>query len=395
MDLNPRVVVTGAAADSCCGVGSEVFWHRLCNGTSATVENGSRTRCSFVPIDTASCHKRKIRTDHAFAVRLTTAIQHDLGQFLDGLQTEEREHVGVALGSAYGHLRSYFAYYQTGTEKGYQFVNPRHFPFTAPNFCTVEVNNVYSLWGSSTTVGSGLSAGLEAVGYATAAIRGGQESAMLAGGLDELNDYNQHRLQAAGLCSLSGVVRPFSPNRDGTVAGEGLAVLLLQSEEEARRSRRKPLAEICGYAGGCGVHWTDSNACRKAVRVIHQALTAAGLECSDIDVVFPSANGTIAGDAFELVLLHELFGKDLPSILVCPVKAFVGECFAASGVLQCLGAVYAVGRAPEGPSSYVSWPCDGTELRVAERIQRRSTALVYSAGYDGTFSALVVRRLAV
>jgi len=395
MNVDPRVVVTGAAADSCCGLGSEVFWERLSNGTSVNAEERSGTLRRFTPSGVVSCRKRKIRADHPFAARLTDAIQHDLGQFLEGLETEEKERVGVALGSAYGHLRSYFAYYQTGTEKGYRFVNPRHFPFTAPNYCTVEVNDVYSLWGSSTTIGSGLSAGLEAIGYATAAIRRGQESAMLAGGMDELNDYNQHRLQAAGLCSSSGVVRPFAPNRDGTVAGEGIGVLLLQSEEEARRSGRQPLAEICGYAGGCGVHWTDGNACRKAVRVIRQALTAAGLECSDVDVIFPSANGTITGDAFELALLCELFGKDLPSILVCPVKALVGECFAASGVLQCLGAVYAVGRAPEGLSSYVSSPCDGTELRIAERIHRRSTALVYSAGYDGTFSALVVRRLAV
>lgn len=392
MEPGSRVVVTGAAAYTCCGLGCEAFWSRLRAGIGVGGEAPGEAARRFTPLDTTACDNRKIKSDHRLAARVLAAIDHDLGGFLAGLTAEDKEHMGVALGSAYGHLSSYFAYYQTGTEEGYQFVNPRDFPSTLPNFCTVEVNHAYSLWGSSTTVGTGLTAGLEVIGYAAAAIRRGEERLMLAGGLDELTDYNENVLRATGLHSPSSCILPFAANRDGTIPGEGVAVLLLQSAEAAQASGRDPLAEVCGTASASGVRWDAPGARAKAGRVIHQALAAAGLEASDVGAVFPSANGSVEGDEFEAALLRELFGKQLPSILVCPIKTVTGECFAASGPLQCLAAVYAVALAPDGPGGATGLLNNGTDLWLAEQISRQSTALVYSAGYDGTFAALVVRR---
>src|SRR5437660_2616924 len=392
MGPRSRVVVTGAAAFSCCGFGAEAFWRLLRDSTAVNGNVGGGILRRFTPLEIAPSNDPKVKSDHPLAARLLAAIEHDLGQFLKGLKPDEKESVGVVLGSAYGHLDSYLSYYQMGTEQGYQFVNPRHFPSTLPNFCTCEVNNAYSLWGSSTTVASGLTAGLEAIEYAAAAVERGEERAILAGGLDVITDYNQETLEAAGLRSPSGVVRPFAPDRDGTVPGEGLAVLLLQSEEGARRTGRRPLAEICGFASAHGIRWKDPSAPSRAAKTVRQALAAAALDSNDVDAVFPSANGSIEGDEFEFFLLQEVFDKQLPSVLLCPIKAAIGECFAASGVLQSLGAVYAVGLAPEGPSSDIGLPFNGTELRLAQQLGRRSAALVYSSGYDGTFSALVVCR---
>ncbi len=392
MDVRFRVVVTGAAAYTCCGLGSKAFWSRLQAGIGGNGSTPSVALRRFAPLDAPVGNQRRIKTDQRLAARLLAAIEHDLGPFLEGRPAGEKESMGVALGSAYGHLGSYFDYYQTGTEQGYQFVNPRHFPSTLPNSCTVEVNNAYSLWGSSTTVGSGLAAGLEAIGYATEAIGRGEEQGMLAGGLDELNGYSQHVLEAAGLRSPSDSVRPFAPDRDGTVPGEGVAILLLQSREAARDSGRDALAEICGTASGGGVHWNDPGAPAKAARMVHQALAASGLVAGEVNVIFPSASGSVAGDEFELALLEKIFGEGLGSKVVCPIKRVTGECFAASGALQCLAAVYAVSRAPEESRAPARSPRNGSELKLAEELGRCSTALVYSAGYDGTFSALVVRR---
>src|SRR5713101_1427896 len=268
MDPGLRVVVTGGAAYTCCGLGTEIFWNSLRGRFGANDDPQGNASRRTPPPGTLRGHSRSIKTDYPLAMHLLAAIEHDLGKFLEKLTAEEREHVGVALGSAYAHLGPYFAYYQTGTERGYQFVNPRHFPTTLPNFFAVEVNDAYSLWGSSTTVGSGLAAGLEAIGYAAASIKQGQETAMLAGGLDELNDFNQHLLKATRLRSASGLVRPFATDRDGTVPGEAVAVLLLQTEQSARASQRKPLAEVCGTASAKRVFWDSPLAQRKAVEAI-------------------------------------------------------------------------------------------------------------------------------
>jgi len=50
-----------------------------------------------------------------------------------------------------------------------------------------------------------------------------------------------------------------------------------------------------------------------------------------------------------------------------------------------------VSSTPEGPLFGVRLARNGDELQWVERVRPISTALVYSAGYDGTFSALVVR----
>src|SRR2546422_8515853 len=244
MDPGLRVVVTGAAAYTVCGLGKEAFWSRLRGGIGANDDLQGEVSPRTPPPETLLGHRRRIKTDHPLAMRLLAAIKHDLGQFLEEFTAEEREHVGVALGSAYAHLGSYFAYYQTGTERGYQFVNPRHFPSTLPNFFAVEVNDAYSLWGSSTTVGSGLAAGLEAIGYAVASIKQGQETAMLAGGLDEVNDFNQHLLEATRLRSASGLVRPLATDRGGTVPGEAAAGLLVQDRQVGRPFPPEPVGEM-------------------------------------------------------------------------------------------------------------------------------------------------------
>jgi len=383
------VVVTGAAAYTSCGLGTAAFWNRLRGGINGDPPSGASRRAA--PPETLLRNDRKIKMDHPLASHLLAAIEHNLGQFLEELTAEEKEHVGVALGSAYAHLSSYFAYYQTGTEQGYQLVNPRHFPSTMPNFFTVEVNNAYSLWGSSTTVGSGLAAGLEAVGYAVAAIERREETAMLAGGLEELNDCNQHLLEVAGLLSPSSSVRPFAEDRDGTALGEGVGVLLLQTEESSHASRRKPLAQICGSASARRVFRDSGQGRARAVEAIRQTFKAARVRAGDIDAIFPSANGSIQGDEFERALLRDVFGEQLESVLICPVKHITGECFAASGPLQCVAAVYAVSSTPEGPLLGVRLVRNRDEPQWVERVRPISTALVYSAGYDGTFSALLVR----
>lgn len=390
MGQHSCIVVTGAAAYTCWGVGCEVFWSRLRAGFGGNSEASAQASRCFGPLDLSAYPK--IRTNYALAARLLAAIEEDLGEFLSGLATDERENVGVALGSAYGHLNAYFNYYQIGTEQGYQLVNPRQFPETAPNFCTAEINNTYSLWGSSTAIGSGLGAGLEAIGYAATAIARGDERMMLAGGADELNEYNQKALERVGCRSPSGSVRPFASDRDGTVPGEAAAVLLLQSLEGAQAAGRKPLAEVCGCTSVRGVHWDAPEARARAAKAIQGALELAGVPAAEIDTIFPSANGSVPGDEFEQVLLRDVFGERLASILICPVKGITGECFAASGPLQCLAAVYAVSQAPEGPGSAVRLAGNGSGLLLGQQIGRRSKALVYSIGYDGTLTALVVRR---
>jgi 3-oxoacyl-(acyl-carrier-protein) synthase len=381
-----RVVISAAAAYTCCGLGCEAFWSYF--SRQWLDEHNSSRR--LPPVENFTC--KKIRTTHPLAVRILTAIEHDLGRFFEELGAEDREQTGVALGSAYAHLSSYFDYYEKATRGGYQVVNPRHFPFTLPNFCASEVSATYSLWGSSTSIFSGLSSGLEAIGYAASAIRRGEERTVLAGGFDEFTEYNQEVFERTGLRSLSGRALPFAPERDGTLPGEGVALLLVESAEVARNGGRRALAEIGGFASGNSIHWDSYGASDKAKKIVLEALSQGDCEPATIDAVFPSANGSIRGDEFEQDLLQRIFRSHLSSVLICPIKRVTGECFAASGPLQALAAIRCCML---GTNTYAKIQClsrSGTTLNVVQQLQPVSNALVYSAGYDGTFAAMVFRR---
>jgi hypothetical protein len=102
---------------------------------------------------------------------------------------------------------------------------------------------------------------------------------------------------------------------------------------------------------------------------------ASGLELTDIAAIFPSANGCPAMDDFEAQLLDDVFDSQLSAVEIIPIKAVTGECFGASGPLQCIAAVeYLAGAVP------------------ARSPDNKPGALISVLGYDGTFGATVFSR---
>jgi 3-oxoacyl-[acyl-carrier-protein] synthase II len=352
-----RVFITGAASYTCNGIGREALWSAV--RTSRAYLHGTRYRFAAFP-DWST----RSRSTHRLADHILAAIDKDLVELLAEVGTCNKT-CGIALGSAYGHLRPYFEYYRTATRQGYQAVNPRFFPSTLPNACAVEINNAYSLFGCSTAIASGLSAGLEAVAYAGNVVANGKEATMLAGGADEINEFNLTIVERMCRVSSSSHIRPFAADRDGTAAGEAVAIVAIQPQPVL--DGRSPFAEICGFATTHFEGWNSPRASDKVAAAIGRALRSASVQAADIDIVFPSASGSLEGDEFELKLLERIFGTRLAQIHIVSVKAAVGECFAASGPAQLVALL-----APEYADS--------------------GFALVYSAGYDGTFAAVIIRR---
>lgn len=353
------VFVTGTAAATCCGLGAQAFWDDLARSRDAAHPASAPAVRRFAASTLPLGSRPRLPDADRLTAYLLAALDHDLGAFLSELSDHERERVGVALGSAYGHLNKYLTYFEIGTEQGYQLVNPRQFPTTLPNWSTVSVSNAYSLWGSSTPVATGLSAGLEAIAYAAGAIRNGEERAMIAGGYDEINPYNLRVLET---------VTTVPP-------GEGVGVLLLQSGDAATDSERRPLAACRATVVRRGVWWDAPDATARAAEAVRTAVAASGLELTDIAAVFPSANGCPGEDDLEAPLLREVFGARLSAVDIVPTKPITGECFSASGPLQCIAAVEYLVRAAHATSRY-----------------KTPAALVCSTGYDGTFAATVFSR---
>ncbi len=366
------VFVTGVAAATCCGLGAQAFWDQLARRDIVTPALAATQR-RFTGNTTPLGSRRRLHDADRLTAYLLAALDYDLGAFLSELSDHEREHVGVALGTAYGHLSNYLAYFKTGTEQGYQLANPRLFPTTLPNWGTVSVSDAYSLWGSSTPITSGLTAGLEAIAYAAEAIHDGQEQSMIAGGYDELSPYTGHVLEGLTTSSPAGTRIRTTPLTRIPPA-DGVGILLLQSSDAAKASKRKPLATYGATVMLHGLWWDAPAAASQAAEAVERAVVDSGLTLSDIAAVFPSA-GFAAADDLEAQLLHKVFGPRLSTLDMVPVKAVTGECFAAAGALQCIAAVEYLAHEP--PAMLHDDPLG---------------VLILGVGYDGTFGAAVFGR---
>jgi 3-oxoacyl-[acyl-carrier-protein] synthase II len=186
--------------------------------------------------------------------------------------------------------------------------------------------------------------------------------------------------------------RPFDQERSGFSIGEGAAILVLESEERARRRGAPVLARILG-AGTSVDAWRPTaphSEGRGAVLAMRRALKDAGLSPDQVDHVNAHGTGTPLGDAVEARAVAEVLGEGTP---VCSVKGAIGHCIAAAGAVEAAVCVAALdqGWTPGtvGLERPEDWP---VEVRRETRDDAPSIILSNSFGFGGQNCALVFSR---
>jgi 3-oxoacyl-(acyl-carrier-protein) synthase len=245
----------------------------------------------------------------------------------------------------------------------------------------------------NSTISAGLVSGLYAIHYAMEFLRFGRAQALLAGGVEELCEESYLSCRKAGVTSPTDRICPFSPDRDGTVLGEGSALWVLETEESAARRGARPILELCGFGSAHDAQNIDSFNVRGtgATTAIEQALQAAGVGPEAVGFIIASASGSPAGDAMEIHALRNIFGARLSRIPVCAPKAAFGESLGASGALLAVTAGIALQKGLVPPT--VGFEKSDSELRLSSRPEPfdGSYALVNCFGCDGNNAALVLQ----
>ena len=190
--------------------------------------------------------------------------------------------------------------------------------------------------------------------------------------------------------------KPFDVAANGSVPGEGGAVLLVEDLDWAlaRGAAGSIRGEVAGYAATHDAHHVEDAPPDHSqyARCMAAALADAGLRPDQVDLVIADGAGVPELDALEAAALRAVFGER--GVPVAAPSGFTGRLMAGGSALDVATALLAIRDGVAPGTGNLDAPVDGYGLDLVRepRVGDLGVVLVAARGHGGFNSSLVLRR---
>ena len=404
-----RVVVTGLGTINPLGNNVSDTWQNLINGVSG-IDYITLFDASDLPVTFAGEVKnfdaneymgkqnaRKLdRSGHLSIFAAEEAIK-DAGF---NISEQLGDDFGIIFGTGIGGIGATENAVRIYDERGSSRISPLAITQLMPNSSTGQVAIKYGIRGPSLTITTACAASANAVGEAKRMIEQNKVSKVLVGGTESgttsmtIGAFSQIKALSKQNDEPKKACKPFDKNRDGFVMAEGSTVLILESEESAKRRNAKIYGYVSGYGSSTDAHHitAPSEGGEGAVRAMKKAIADADIESKSIDYINAHGTSTPANDLNETLAIKSLFGNDAYNVKISSTKSMTGHLLGGGGAFEAMATILSIKNGKIPPTINLENPDEDCDLNYTptKYVEKElNTAMSNSFGFGGHNAVLI------
>lgn len=345
-----RIVITGVGLTAPNGNTLEEYRKNLLAGVAGVQIIDMRYMgkvpagvCNFDPKQYQSRKELRVGT-RAGSIAIYAAHEAVNNSGLD-FENFDKSRIGVYVGTTeHGNVETENEVYNISQfDYDTRFWTHHHNPRTVANNPAGEITINMGITGPHYTIGAACAAGNAGLVQALQMLRLGEVDFALAGGVSEsiqsfgiFAGFKSQGALGTHESDPNKTSRPFDKSRNGIVVSEGGCIYTLERLEDAQARGANIIAEIVGYRINSDAgDYVLPDPVRQA-ECMRAALSVAGMQPEDVDIVNTHATSTPMGDIQECKAINEVFG-DSRTTYINNTKSFIGHCMGAAGALELAG----------------------------------------------------------
>jgi 3-oxoacyl-[acyl-carrier-protein] synthase II len=410
--VRKRVVITGIGCVSPVGNDTQAAWKNILAGVSGIKpvtlfdisQFKTRIAAEIKDFDAKALLGRRAARRYDRVSQLSiVATRQAVEQSGLEITNENRDRVGVLIGSGTGGIMTLYQNILAYLERGPDRVSPFTVPMMLPDSPSGLIAIEYGARGPNMAIVTACATGTNSIGEAAEMIRRGAADVMLAGSAEAaISPITFAGMGIMGAISTRNdeperASRPFDAERDGFIIGEGAGTVILESLEHALARGANILAEVTGYGVNNDAFHVSapSKNGEGAALCMQLALDDGGFKPEDIDYINAHGTSTELNDKNETAAIKTVFGEQAYKIPISSTKSMTGHLMGAAGSVEAVFCVQTLLTETLPPTVNYENPdpaCDLDYVPNHPRSARVDHVMSNSFGFGGHNATLIFSR---